>query len=100
MQPIVAPELENIEDPVPPFTPEIKICVEDALESLPSETRLSEWLNKLNGDNGNARHLAVLLAGQWYEGLEDGVLISADGRQLETPEVYGDDLLITRKPHA
>ena len=100
VQPIVAPELENIEDPVPPFTPEIKMRVEDALESLPSETRLSDWLTKLNGDSGDARHLAVLLAGQWYEGLEDGVAISADGRQLETTDVYGDDLLITRRPHA
>ena len=100
VQPIVPPELENIEDPVPPFTPEIKIRVENALESLPSETRLSHWLAKLNGDDSDGRHLAVLLAAQWYEGMEDGVAISVDGHSLESFDVYGDDLLITRKPHA
>ena len=98
--PITAPELENIEDPPPAFTTETKVLVIDALESLPLEARLSQWLTRLNGENRDARHLAVLLAGHWYEGLEDGIVISVDGHQLEVADVYGDDLLIRRNSHA
>lgn len=100
VHPIMAPELEDIEDPAPAFTPEIRIQVDDALGSLPTEARLSQWLARFDGGNSDARHLATLLAGMWYEGLEDDVVISADGRQLETPDIYGDDLLIVRKYNA
>jgi hypothetical protein len=100
VQPILLPELENIEDPVPAFTADTRVRVEAALESLPLETRLSEWMAKIDTNDVDGRHLALLLTGQWYEEMEEGITISDDGQELQPNDVYGDDLLIKRKSHA
>jgi cell division septum initiation protein DivIVA len=97
---ITAPELEAMEEPAPAFAEAVKTRTEAAFDALSSGTRLSDWLAKLDATDGDARQLAVLLAGQWFEGSEDEITVTADGRQLAEADAYGDDLCITRNGHA
>lgn len=97
--PILEPELEQLAENDLSFTAETKARVEAVMGSLPRELRLSEWLNRFDEHESDARHMALLLAGQWFEGNEDGVLVTADGQRFEVKDTYGHDLLIQRTEH-
>lgn len=100
VQEILAPELEQIEEPAPAFAEEVKARVESAFDTLPCSARLSDWLAKIEVGDADARQLAVLLAGQWFEDVEEEIAVAADGRQLAEADAYGDDLVLTRNGHA
>lgn len=100
MTDISVPELEPMEEPAPAFAEEVKARVESAFDALPASSRLSDWLAKIETADADGRQLAVLLAGQWFEGAEEEIAVSVDGSQLTEPDAYGDDLLLTRGGHA
>lgn len=97
---IALPDLEPIEEPAPPFADEVKARTELALDALPPNARLSDWLAKIEPAESDARQLAVLLAAQWFEGTEEDIVVLADGQQLAEADAYGDDLVLRRGGHA
>ncbi len=94
------PDLEPMAEPAPPFSEEVRARAESVLGTLPDRLRLSEWLAGLDVDDKAARHLAVLLAGRWYEEAEEGITVEAAGAALAVGDAYGDDLVITKTGHA
>jgi hypothetical protein len=99
-QEIALPDLEPMDEPAPPFADEVKARTDAAFDALPPGSRLSDWLAKFETRDADARQLAVLMAGQWFEGTEEEIVVAADGRQLAEKDAYGDDLLFTRDGHA
>jgi hypothetical protein len=92
---ITVPELEPIEEPAPAFAEAVEARAESALDALPPSARFSEWLTKIEVADADARRLAVLLAGQWFEGGEEDIAVAADARQLAEADAYGRS-----RPHA
>jgi hypothetical protein len=97
--PVLEPELESIDEDTVVFSAETKARVEETMSSLPSVCRLSEWLNCFDPGEFEARHLTLLLAGQWFEGAEDGLAIRSDDQHFEVADAYGHDLIIERTAH-
>lgn len=97
---IEVPELEAMDEPAPAFGDDLKLRAESAFDALPPGARLSDWLAKFDQRDADVRHLAVLLAGQWYEGAEEEIEVVADGCRLAEPDAYGDNLLLKRNGHA
>lgn len=99
-QEISLPDLEPIDEPAMPFADDVKARADAAFDALPSGSRLSDWLAKLESTDADARQLALLLSGQWFEGSEEDIVIVTDGRQLAEQDAYGDDVVFKRNGYA
>ena len=93
----VETELEEGRAPEPAFADETWVAFQKALAAMPNRFRLSECLGRLPKHDTQARQLAILRIGQWYEGHGEDPDVQPVGEKLVCDGFYGDDLFVTKR---
>ncbi len=88
-------ELEEGRDVEPPFSEETWETFEATFRRMPGQFRLSHCLQELPHDT-DVPLLAVLLAGQWFEGRADDPAAERCDGSFSCGSYYGDDLTVTK----
>jgi len=94
---VIETDLEEGRDVEPAFSESVWSAFQKVYADLPEGFRLSVCLERFLPHEIEARHLAILRIGQWFEGTADDPSVENVGEQFSSEGFYGDDVVVTKR---